>query len=108
MLKLKDNVIRLKKYFGLVGEHREIPRAKLLSTNESLKNFGRAWNGNNGGDVAMMLAVAEHEYMSDNSYNEDEMNAVKYALSRVAKFMKECGKEWQEHENKQAAKAMKK
>lgn len=104
MIKIAENVIRLKKYFGLVGAHREVPASKLLSSNESLKNFGKAWNENNGGDVMMMIAMAEHEYMADNSYNEDEMNAVKYALAKVAKFMQGCGKEWDEYAYKQANK----
>jgi len=104
---IRNNAIRLKRYFGLIGDYKEIPKFKLLSSNEALKSFGGAWNENSGGNVMMMLSVAEHEYMAANSYNENEMNAVKYALSRVAKFMGDCGKEWEEYENRQAKKAEK-
>jgi len=105
MKKVIDNVVRkamrLRRYFRLIGIYREIPKSKLLNSNESLKSFGKAWNENDGGDVMLMLDIAEKEFTSRNTYNENEMGAVKVALSNVAKFMKDCGKEWKEYEDKQ-------
>jgi len=107
MNKVLYNINRLKKYFQLVGSRKEVYSSDLLSSNESLKNFGRAWNQNSGGDVMMMIALAEQQFASENTYNENEMGAVKVALSKVAKFMRNCGNEWDEYEKIQASRRKK-
>lgn len=99
-MKIIDNIIALRKYFKLSLVQKEIPKSELLSSNESLKQFGKMWNDNKA-DVMMMLAVIEYEYASDNVYEAKEIAAVKQTLGRVAKFLQGCGSEWSQYEYKQ-------
>lgn len=95
--KIINTVGRLKKYFSFIFTHKEVPRAKLLSTNESLKRFSHLWKYS-GEDVMTMIALIEYEYISENNYTEEQIAAIKTVLGKVIKFIKDCDNEWEEYE----------
>lgn len=97
--KIIESLSRLRKYFYLSKFNKEIPVADLLSTNESLKDFGKLWTDRQN-DVLMMAALLEYEFTTK-VYSEKELAAFKKALAEVIKFLTKCSKEWEEYEEEQ-------
>lgn len=103
MKPIADSILKLKKYFQLIGKHREVPMAEVLSTNEALKSFGKLWN-EHPGDVMAVVALLEYKFISETIYTEEQVRAVKSTLGEMVKLLKETGKEWKEYEAIQAKK----
>ena len=103
MNKILQNVIRLKKYFRLSCFSTEIKKSDLLSSNESLKDFGRLWT-NNKADVLIMAEVVKYEILADGGYDEKDVARIKQTLGKVIKFLMQCSSEWEEYEQSQQKK----
>jgi len=102
-MNISNNINKLKKYFFLALNFKEIPKKELLSSNESLKSFGKLW-GEHANDVMVMAATIEYEYTASKAYTPDEIRAVKQTLAATIKFLKGCSVEWTEYERTQKRK----
>ena len=100
MRKIIDNIIRLKKYFKIAKYRKEIPISEILSSNESLKSFGRLWT-HHSEDVMAMIALMEYEFIIETNYSDEQVKAVKQILSKITKFLIQSGQEWEEYEKLQ-------
>lgn len=98
--KIIESLSKLRKYFYLSQFNKEIPVADLLSTNESLKDFGKLWTDRQN-DVLMMAALLEYEFTAKKAYSEKDLVIVKNILAEVIKFLTKCSKEWEEYEEEQ-------
>jgi hypothetical protein len=98
MFDVYKTVSRLRKYFSLL-RHKEIPMSELVSSNESLKHIGKAWNETGGGDIWMILTLSEYQFTSENSYSPDEIAAIRAVTAKIARNIEKCGKEWAEYDH---------
>lgn len=89
---------KLKKYFRLCALGKGPTKKELLSSNEALKQFGKLWGDDLKGDVMMMLAVIEQEFITNENFTDKEIADVKQVLGEVGKFFRACNAEWKEYE----------
>lgn len=93
----------LRKYFRLSCFSKEVKKAELLGTNESLKAFGKLWNDHKE-DVMMMASVLKEEFITENSFTDEGASTYKKAMADMIQFMQGCANEWNEFEREQAKK----
>ena len=75
----------------------------LLGNNEAIKDFSRIWD-KRGGELRIMLAKIEYDFIALNDCSRDDIAAMKATLGQVSIAIQNCDNEYQLYLSQQAEK----